>query len=154
MRARQRSAISPGYSPEAGRAANQHETADGSALGERFARALAARDGQAMLAVLADPVDFAALTPGRPWQSAAAIQVVDEIILGRWFGRSRANGLELQSVTSGRVGDCQHVAYRLLADAGDGTYLVEQQAYYRTDGLQITWLRVLCSGYQPVRIHR
>lgn len=29
-------------------------------------------------------------------------------------------------------------------------YLVEQQAYYRTDGPRITWMRVLCSGYQPL----
>jgi hypothetical protein len=27
-------------------------------------------------------------------------------------------------------------------------YLVEQQAYYSTDGEHITWMRVLCSGYQ------
>ncbi|HEY2552983.1 MAG TPA: hypothetical protein VGI64_20635 [Streptosporangiaceae bacterium] len=135
-----------------GAAANGYDAADSTALGERFARALAARDGEAMLAVLADPVDFAALTPGRPWQSAAAIQVVDDIILGRWFGPARAQALSLQSVTSGRVGACQHVAYRLLADTSDGQHLVEQQAYYRADGGQITWLRVLCSGYQPVPV--
>jgi hypothetical protein len=29
-------------------------------------------------------------------------------------------------------------------------YLVEQQAYYRTEGPRITWMRVLCSGYQPL----
>jgi hypothetical protein len=30
-------------------------------------------------------------------------------------------------------------------------YLVEQQAYYRTEGPRITWMRVLCSGYQPLQ---
>jgi hypothetical protein len=29
-------------------------------------------------------------------------------------------------------------------------YLVEQQAYYRTDGPRIAWMRVLCSGFRPV----
>ena len=33
--------------------------------GERFARALAAKDAPALRALLADPVDFQALTPGR-----------------------------------------------------------------------------------------
>ena len=27
-------------------------------------------------------------------------------------------------------------------------YLVEQQAYYNAEGPRITWMRVLCSGYQ------
>jgi hypothetical protein len=118
-------------------------------VGERFARALAARDGAAMRGMLTDPVNFAALTPGRHWQARDARQVVDEIILGRWFGAG-AQALDLQSVTSGQVAECQHVAYRLLVLASGGANLVEQQAYYRTDGEQITWMRVLCSGFQPV----
>ena len=117
--------------------------------GERFARALAARDGAAMRGLLTDPVDFSALTPGRHWQAHAPRHVVDEIILGRWFG-SGAQSLDLQSVASGQVAECQHVAYRLLVRSTGGAYLVEQQAYFRTSGEQISWMRVLCSGYQPV----
>ena len=71
--------------------------------GERFARALAAKDSGALCALLADPVDFQALTPGRHWQAGTGRQAVEEIILAWWFG------------------------------AGD----------------DITWMRVLCSGYQP-----
>ena len=26
---------------------------------------------------------------------------------------------------------------------------LEQQAYYETDGDQISWLRIMCAGYQP-----
>ena len=55
-------------------------------MGEAFARALAAKDGAALRAVLADPIDFAALTPGRHWPAAAPDEVVNEIILGKWFG--------------------------------------------------------------------
>jgi hypothetical protein len=116
--------------------------------GERFARAVAVRDAAALRALLADPVSFTALTPGRPWQAASASEVIDEIILGRWF--ARALGMELESVGTGRVADCQHVAYRLGVRTADGDYLVEQQAYYGTEGDRITWMRVLCSGYQPV----
>ena len=38
-------------------------------VGERFAQALAAKDRAALIALLADPVDFQALTPRRHWQA-------------------------------------------------------------------------------------
>ena len=117
--------------------------------GERFARALAVKDGAALCAVLADPVDFMALTPGRHWQASAGRQVVEEIILGHWFGAGD-HILELCSVTTGRVLERGHVAYRLLVRRSGRDHLVEQQAYYSTDGGRISWMRLLCCGYQPV----
>lgn len=118
--------------------------------GERYARALAARDEAGMRALLADGIDFEALTPGRHWQAATPGQVTDEIVLGYWFGGG-ARIQELCSVTNGRVGDVEHVSYRLRVSRGGGEYLVEQQAYYRTQASRITWMRVLCAGYQEVR---
>ena len=116
--------------------------------GERFARALAAKDSAALCGLLAEPVDFQALTPGRHWQAAAGGQVVGEIILGTWFGPGD-HILELLSVTTGRVSEREHVAYRLRVRRSGIDYLVEQQAYYSTDGERIAWMRILCSGYQP-----
>jgi hypothetical protein len=118
------------------------------AMGERFARALAAKDSAALRALLADPVDFQALTPGRHWQAATGSQVVGEIILGRWFG-TEDHIQELLSVTTGRVSERGHVAYRLRVRRSGSDYLVEQQVYYSTEGERIAWMRVLCSGYQP-----
>jgi len=118
------------------------------AAGERFARALAAKDSVTLRALLADPVDFQALTPGRHWQASTGSQVVGEIILGTWFG-PEDHILELLSVTTGRVSGREHVAYRMRVRRSGSDYLVEQQAYYSTEGERITWLRVLCSGYQP-----
>ena len=46
--------------------------------------------------------------------------------------------------------DREHVAYRVRVRRDGRDYLVEQQAYYRTEGARITWMRVLCSGYQPL----
>jgi hypothetical protein len=54
------------------------------------------------------------------------------------------------SVMSGRVLDREHVAYRMRVHRSGRDHLVEQQAYYLTDGQRITWMRVLCSGYQPI----
>jgi hypothetical protein len=117
--------------------------------GEHFARALAAKDAAALCALLADQVDFQALTPGRHWQAGTAGQAVREIILARWFGEGD-DITGLCSVMSGRVLDREHVAYRMRVRRSGRDHLVEQQAYYLTEGPRITWMRVLCSGYQPV----
>lgn len=117
--------------------------------GEGFARALAAKDGAAMRTVLADSIDFQALTPGRHWQAGTSGQVAEDIVLGQWFGGG-AGIRELCSVSTGQVAGREHVAYRLRVNRAGGDYLVEQQAYYSTEGPRITWMRILCSGYQPV----
>jgi len=116
--------------------------------GECFAWALAAKDSGALCALLGDPVDFQALTPGRYWQASTGRQAVEQIILAFWFGAGDEIA-ELCSVTPGRVLDREHVAYRVRVRRDGRDYLVEQQAYYRTEGPRITWMRVLCSGYQP-----
>src|SRR5215469_12371358 len=111
--------------------ATDHGPGPGAAMataGERFARALAAKDSAALRALLADPADFQALTPGRHWQSAVGGQVVGEIILGTWFGPGD-HILELLSVTTGRVSEREHVAYRLRVRRSGIDHLVEQQAY-------------------------
>ena len=117
--------------------------------GETFARAVAAKDQAALRAVLCDTIDFQALTPGRVFHAETGAEVVVEIILGTWFARARMD--ELCSVTAGRVAGREHVAYRVRLHAGVDEYHVEQQVYYDTaeDG-RIRWMRVLCSGYQPL----
>ncbi len=120
--------------------------------GEAFARALASQDAASLRAVLADPIDFAALTPGRAWSASSVDEVVVEIVLGKWFGPG-SEILGIEELSGGRLPAREHVSYRLLVRRADGDYLVEQQAYYNTtagrDGAErISWLRVLCSGYQ------
>ena len=117
--------------------------------GERFVRALSHQDTDALCAVLADTVDFQALTPRRHWQASTGRQAAGEIILGTWFDAD-TQILELCSVTTGRVAECEHVAYRMRVREAGADYLVEQQAYYRTDGPRISWMRILCSGFQPI----
>jgi hypothetical protein len=117
--------------------------------GERFARALAHQDTDALCAVLAETVDFQALTPRRHWQASTGKQAAEEIILGTWFDAG-TQILELCSVSTGQVADREHVAYRMRVREAGEDYLVEQQAYYRTDGPRIDWMRILCSGFRPV----
>lgn len=118
-------------------------------VGDRFAAALAAQDSAGLRATLADEIDFQALTPGAHWQAVAGQEVVDGIVLGRWFAPDRQIR-ELCSVTTGQVADCEHVAYRLRVRRDGRDYLVEQQAYYRADDGRISWLRMLCSGYREL----
>lgn len=118
-------------------------------VGENFVRAVVAGDISGLRSVLADPVDFQALTPGRHWQAGRPDEVAGEIILGRWFGTGD-DIVDLCSMQAGRVAGREHLAYRLRVRREGRDYLVEQQAYYDADGPRITWLRILCSGYQPV----
>src|SRR5260221_7599826 len=51
--------------------ATDHEAGDAAAkAGDRFARALAAKDSATLRSLIADTVDFQALTPGRHWRAA------------------------------------------------------------------------------------
>jgi hypothetical protein len=115
--------------------------------GEAFARAIAARDADALKKLLSPDLDFKALTPGRFWEADSVEAIVDEVILGLWFDPS--DEIEaLESVETSKVGERSRVAYRLRIRNPDGIFLVEQQAYYDTDGERISWLRILCAGYQ------
>jgi hypothetical protein len=129
------------------RSATDHAVAG--TAGERFARALAAKDSAELRALLADPVDFQALTPGRHWQASSRDEVVDEFVFGKWFGTD--DHIEaLESLSGAQLPGRERISYLLRVRNGDGEHLVEQQAYYNTDGQQITWVRILCSGYQKL----
>jgi len=138
-----RSATEPGLDGLAGTA---------QPAGEEFVRALAGKDGAALRAVLADPIDFAALTPGRHWVSDSPDEVIAQFMLGKWFGPGDEI-VGIESVGGGSLPEREHVSYRLRVRSDDQDYLVEQQAYFNTasdaaGAEQISWLRVLCSGYQ------
>ena len=117
--------------------------------GETFAKAVAAQDAIALRAILADTIDFQGLTPRRHFQVSSAANAVDDVILGIWFARAQVD--ELCEVSTSQVADRQHVTYRVRVHRDGQEHLVEQQAYYdlNSDG-RICWMRVLCSGYQPV----
>lgn len=119
-------------------------------VGRRFAHALAARDRSALIALFADPVDFQGLTPSRHWRASTPADVVDDVILGRWFAPERGT-LEVRSVHETDVAGRRHLAYRLRAHRDDGDCLIEQQAYLDVEEDAITWMRVLCSGYRPTQ---
>jgi hypothetical protein len=121
----------------------------GKELGEQFAHSLATKDRGALVALLADDIDFRAMTPGRFWESGSPAEIVDDVILGRWFDPN--DHIEsLLEVDSSEVGDRSRVGYRIRVRNGEGVHLVEQQAYFDGSDGRISWLRIMCSGYRPL----
>jgi hypothetical protein len=111
---------------------------------------VAAKDATGLRALLAPDVDFRGLTPGRPWEASDVPGVVD-VVFGSWFEPSDRI-VATQDVQDGEdVADTRAVSYRFRVQNADGTYLVEQHAYYRCDADdRIDYLRVLCSGFRAV----
>jgi len=118
-------------------------------LGDRFARSLAARDADALKAILRPDVDFRAMTPGDIWEATDAAAVVDDTMLGSWFSAERPI-VELLAVDTDTLGTRHRVGYRLKVQLPDGDSVVEQQAYFDSDGEKISWLRIMCTGFLPV----
>jgi hypothetical protein len=119
------------------------------ALGNDLAQAIAAKDADALLALLSTDVDFRAMTPARFWESRSPDEVVNQFVFGRWFGPDdRIEALE--HVECDAFADKQRVGYRLRVIRDGAPHIVEQQAYFTSDGDRITWLRIMCAGYCPV----
>jgi hypothetical protein len=116
-------------------------------LGERFARAVADKDHDVVRDLLHPELDFRAMTPKRIWEAAGPDDVI--AALNVWFDDSDHIDA-LDSVESDVFADRERVGYRLRVTNGDGTHLVEQQAYLSERDGQIAWLRIMCSGYRPI----
>ena len=116
-------------------------------LGAQLARAIAAKDGAQLRALLSTPVTFRALTPSRFWDAEDPLGVSD-IVLGTWFGPDKTV-TEVISIRTDTVGDVAKVSYRIAVDLDTGPSVIEQVAYYSEKDGQITQLRLLCSGFRP-----
>ena len=119
-------------------------------VGREFAEALAAKDAERLKGLLAPDLDFRAMTPMKFWESSSPDEVVDDVILGRWFSPTD-DVRSLDLVETSRVGTRSRVAYRCSVTNADGDHVVEQQAYYEVDpdDGRISWLRIMCAGYLP-----
>jgi hypothetical protein len=119
-------------------------TSTASALGPRFAQALAARDSDALRSVLHPDVDFRALTPNRFWEAHDHDAVLD-IVFGHWFAPPDEVD-EVVLLESDAFADREQLRFRFRGRNGDGPMVVEQQAFLaERDGL-IGWMRIVCSG--------
>lgn len=117
--------------------------------GRRLATAVADHDEATLLTLFAPDVSFKGLTPGRVWEADDAAGAVG-IILGNWF-EPHDHIDEIVTLEDGDVvADTSQVTYRFVMSTPDGPRTAEQHVYYRTEGDQITYARVLCSGFRPL----
>ena len=117
-------------------------------MGERFAAALAAKDATGLQSLMADDIDFRALTPKRFWEETTPAAVVGNVMLGHWFEPTDVI-TAVESVETGNVEDRDSLTYRFHVSNPEGEFTVEQQAYYEVTDGRISYLRMLCSGYRP-----
>lgn len=122
------------------------DTNAGSKLGRAFAEALARKQFDDAIALLAPEVEFRALTPRRSWEASVPKEVGG--ILRQWF-KDTVEIEEVVAIETDSVADRQRVAYRFQGRNEDGPFAIEQQAYYSEQGGRIVWMRVLCSGFRP-----
>lgn len=118
-------------------------------VGEQFARALADKDAVGLKRLLRSDVDFRAMTPGKFWEATDVDVIVDETMLGTWFDAERRI-TEVLAIEADTVGSLGRVGYRFKVKRPEGEFVIEQQAYFETDGEEISWLRIMCSGFQPL----
>lgn len=116
--------------------------------GAAFAAALAAKDSEAIVALLHPEIDFRALTPRRAWEAHDPDQVL-ETLFGNWF-EAGDEIVELVRVETDAFADRERVGYRLAVRNPEGDFLVEQQAYLSAPEGRVEWMRIVCSGYRPV----
>ena len=121
---------------------------DGACAGLEFARALAAKDAERLLELLHPQIEFRALTPRRSWE-ADDREAVLSVLLGHWF-EEEDEIRALERLDGDGFADRKGVRYRFRVVNPEGQFLVEQQAYLSEHDAQITWMRVVCSGYRPV----
>jgi TusA-related sulfurtransferase len=120
---------------------------DGRDRGRAFVEALAARDFEALLAMLAEDIRFRMLLPKGPQQEDGAASTAGRFI--HWFGD--ADELELQASTVDHVADRLAVSYRFRLHDSDGWQLIEQHLVVDVadDGRMHT-IDLLCSGFRPL----
>ena len=117
-------------------------------VGERFAKALAAKDAEGLKALLAPDVDFRAMTPTKFWESTDPGEIVDATLLGTWFSPEREI-VSVQCMEEDRTSPMDRVGYRFRVRRPEGEFVVEQQAYYQSADDRMSWLRIMCTGFVP-----
>lgn len=117
-------------------------------LGAAFANALAAKDFDAIRAILHPEIDFRGLTPRRSWEASDPEALIGSV-LRRWFEDS--DDIEaLLNLETDAFADRERVGYRFRVRNPEGLFEVEQQVYIGAVDGRIGWMRSVCSGFRPV----
>lgn len=114
------------------------------AVGRAFAGALARRDFGELATLLHPEVEFRALTPRRTWDPETPEEVVE--VVRTWFATAEID--QVLDIESGVVGGRLRVGYRFRGRRDGKPFVIEQQAYYDVRDGQLSWVRLVCSGFR------
>ena len=118
-------------------------------VAERFVERLVAQDREGLLELMAPTVRMRGMAPGRTWDAADATTLVDEVLLGDFFGEST----EVVGVLARRFGGVQDInsaTYQLRMRQGNQELECEQHTFFDIEAGRIHALHLLCSGFRPV----
>ncbi|MFI5080354.1 MAG: hypothetical protein ACHQCE_04735 [Streptosporangiales bacterium] len=115
-------------------------------VGERWAAALRAADFAGLGRCLAPDVRIRGLLPSRFEDASGRDEAV--ALLRQWLGGER--GFAVLAASSGLVGDVLRLDYQVRI-SGPEPCLMEQHGYCRVGADGIADLRLVCSGWIPVR---
>lgn len=113
-----------------------------------FLDAIVLRDFSRMQGLLAQDIDFRAMTPNRIWEAEHPADVRE--VLRGWFEHPQREVESIAPVEPSSVADTLRVGWRVRGQGADGPFLYEQQAYVREQNGLIVWLRIMCSGPRPM----
>jgi hypothetical protein len=111
--------------------------------------AIVARDVARATALLHPEVDFRAMTPNRVWEADGPAGV--EAVLRGWFEDPDEDVEGIEATETIPIEDTIRVGWLVHISDADGPHVFEQQAYVRERDEQVGWLRVICSGWIPLR---
>ena len=118
-------------------------------VGGAFAEALLAKEWVHLESLLSSEIDFRGLTPRKQWEASTAKGLIDTVF-AQWFGPTVAI-YEIIDIATDRITDRQRVVYRFRVHKEECDYVCEQTAYFDEIDGKIVTLRILCSGFLPVR---
>jgi len=119
---------------------------DGTTIAQRFVQALTTKDREGMLALLAPSVRMRGMAPGRTWRTNDARELVDDILLGDFFGPE----VDIETVTwmeFREIVDRNSAGYHLCMRRGDERVDCEQHTFFDIEGGLIYGLMLTCSGF-------
>jgi ketosteroid isomerase-like protein len=114
---------------------------------EEFLDAIVLRDLSRVQSLLAQDIDFRAMTPNRIWDAERPTDVQE--VLRAWFEHPERDIEGVETIEASSVADTLRVGWRVHGQGTDGPFLYEQQAYVREQNGRIVWLRIMCSGPRP-----
>lgn len=116
--------------------------------GAEFARALADKDFDRLIALFDPVVEFRGVTPRKFWEADSPQALVDNV-LSVWFDDSDEI-VALERLETDAFADRERVGYRFRVRNPEGSFLVEQQLYVSAPEGRINWMRSVCSGFRPL----